>query len=171
MLNISRIAGWQKLFVCLSVFALLLLPLSISYAATDSPVTIASNQEAFDYYLAMVEILDVSTGVNQAVFYSGPGNRVLAERFASTSGKITLETTVGGKVLDDLKLFEKDSPITPDQAIRVWSRISQRYAQQASGDVYCVVAGARPTGVFTTIEKPALESNSKVTMMLIISKL
>jgi len=79
--------------------------------------------------------------------------------------------TTGGKYLDDLKLFEKGSPLTPDMAVRVWSRLSQRYAQQAAGDVFCFVAGARPTGVFTTVELPELKRSRKVGVMYSVSSL
>lgn len=41
-----------------------------------------SNEEAYEYYLKVANELDVSTSFNTAVFYSGPGNRALAEAFA-----------------------------------------------------------------------------------------
>lgn len=70
------------------------------------------SQAAFEYYMNLVEQLDVKTGLNQAVFYSGPGNRQLAESFAKNNGKMTLEMTPGGSFLDRLKLFSNNSPLT-----------------------------------------------------------
>jgi len=149
------------------------LPISAS-AAVELPVSPASfvpSQEATSYYLELVEKLDVTTAIGKSVFYSGPGNRKLAELFAIAEDKTTLEMTPGGKFLDDLKLFDQGSPLKPEQAMRVWSRLSQRYAEQAAGDVFCFVTGARPTGVFTTVELPELKKNRKVGAMYSVSRL
>lgn len=67
-------------------------------------------EAAFEYFMKKADELDVSTMRNSAVFYSGRGNRELAEVFAANNGKTTLEMTAGGKWLDDMKLFDSDSP-------------------------------------------------------------
>ncbi|WP_051685506.1 pre-toxin TG domain-containing protein [Clostridium sp. KNHs205] len=122
-----------------------------------------SNSEAFDYYMDLVEELDVSTTPNSATFYSGQGNRALAEEFAKVNGKTTLEMTSGGKYLDDLKLFEQGSPLTQEEAVNVWARLSTRYAQNASGNTYGFVKNSWEGSIFNTIEYPALKENSNVT--------
>lgn len=76
---------------------------------------------------------------------------------------MTLELTPGGKYLDSLKLFDEGSPLTGPQAAEVWSRLSQRYAQQASGNAYGFVQRARPGSIFSTVEYPALQSNPNLT--------
>jgi hypothetical protein len=163
-------ASWvvALFLVCLAtlstpVFAAVELP---SGSASFSP-----KQAAVDYYLVLVEQLDVTTAISKSVFYSGPGNRKLAEVYAIAEDKTTLEMTPGGKYLDDLKLFEQGSPLTPAQATKVWSRLSQRYAQQAAGDVFCFVTGARPTGVFMTVELPELKKNRKIGNLYNVSRL
>lgn len=140
-------------------------------AAPVTAVQFASQQEAFAYYLDLAEKLEVSTGIGKSVFYSGPGNRKMAEKFALSEDKTTLEMTTGGKYLDDLRLFETDSPLTPEMATKVWSILSRRYAAQAAGDVFCFVAGARPTGVFTTVELPELKRNRKVVVIYSVAGL
>ena len=173
MLGSNKNRLLKFLVMTLTVIYLGIFPLT-AIAAVESPVAPASfstQQAAVDYYLALVEQLDVTTAINKSVFYSGPGNRKQAETYAIAEDKTTLEMTVGGKVLDDLKLFEQGSPLTPAQATRVWSRLSQRYAQQAAGDVLCFVTGARPTGVFTTVELPALKKNRKVGTIYNVSRL
>jgi hypothetical protein len=158
--------------VVIAFAVMLLAPAGAIAAETVSPpVSFAGSQDAFVYYMGLVETLDVTTGIGKSVFYSGPGNRKLAEQFAFSDDKTTLEMTPGGKYLDDLKLFEKGSPVTPEQATLIWKRLSQRYAEQAAGDVYCFVTGARPTGVFTTVELPALKLNRKVESIYSVSKL
>ncbi|MDD2402727.1 MAG: hypothetical protein PHD60_11110, partial [Clostridia bacterium] len=119
----------------------------------------------------------VSTGRNQALFYSG-GKRVStrindkgfvaaregAESYATRTSKTTLEMTPGGKWLDDLKLFENpEIELTPKQSMEVWSRLSERYAQQASGAVTAFSKSARPLSIFNTVELPALRSNTNIT--------
>ncbi len=173
MLGLTRNRLLKSWVMALTVICLGVLPLNAS-AAVESPVAPASfstQQAAVDYYLALVEQLDVTTAINKSVFYSGPGNRKLAEAYAIAEDKTTLEMTSGGKVLDDMKLFEQSSPLTPAQATQVWSRLSQRYAQQAAGDVFCFVTGARPTGVFTTVELPELKKNKKIGNIYNVSRL
>ena len=118
---------------------------------------------AYRYYKSLVQELDVSTDPDQAVFYSGKGNRELAEEFAKLNGKTTLEDTPGGKYLDSLKLFGKDSPLTREQALEVWGDLSKRYAQGASGNTYGFVNGSRVDSIFNTIEFPELQTNGNVT--------
>jgi hypothetical protein len=116
----------------------------------------------------IAEQVNVSTLPNQAVFYSGKGNRVLAETFASLNGKMTLEMTPGGKFFDDMKLFDSGSPLSNDQALEIWNILSQRYATGASGNVYGFIKGARPGSIFNTKEFPLLEhsfKDNKVTNM------
>lgn len=110
----------------------------------------------------LVEKLDVSTEPNTATFYSGNGNRALAEEFATNNGKTTLELTSGGQYLDNLKLFEDGSPLTTEEAVNVWSRLSCRYAQEASGNAYGFVKGSWEGSIFNTIEYPALQSNPNI---------
>lgn len=162
--------SWVVL-LALGLFVLLPAPVSLAAEGGSAPAGFSTNQEALNYYLELVETLDVTTGIGKSVFYSGAGNRKLAEQFAQSDDKTTLEMTTGGKYLDDLKLFEKGSPLTPDMAVRVWSRLSRRYAQQAAGDVFCFVAGARPTGVFTTVELPELKRSRKIGVMYSVSSL
>lgn len=159
--------------VALALVCLTILPVSASAAVElpVAPVSFTTQQAPVDYYLALVEQLDVTTAISKSVFYSGPGNRKLAETYAIAEDKTTLEMTPGGKYLDEQKLFEQGSPLTPAQATQVWSRLSQRYAQQAAGDVFCFVTGARPTGVFTTVELPELKKNRKVGNLYNVSRL
>lgn len=53
--------------------------------------------------------LDVSTAKNGAVFYSGPGNRALAEDFAVANGRTTLEMTPGGSVVGPTAIVQHSS--------------------------------------------------------------
>lgn len=55
--------------------------------------------------------MDVSTARNSAVFYSGLGNRALAESFAAANGRTTLEMTRGGSWLDAQKLSVPKVPL------------------------------------------------------------
>ncbi len=121
------------------------------------------NPEVFEDYMDLVEELDVSTVSDTATFYSGAGNRGLAEEFAKINDKVTLEMTSGGAYLDGLKLFEGYSPLTQQEAINVWARLSARYAQGASGNVYGFVNGSWSESIFNAVEYPQLLNNSSVT--------
>ena len=117
----------------------------------------------FESLMELAKKVDVSTGANQAEFYSGKGNRDLAEAFAILNGKKIIEMTPGGKFFDNLKLFDPGSPITKDQALEVWTILSQRYAKAASGNVYGIVKGANPGSIFNTVEYQTLQGNPHIT--------
>ncbi len=72
----------------------------------------AGAADAFEYYIRAARTLDVSTAENGAVFWSGPGNRALAQQFAIANGRTTIEMTPGGAWLDAQHLFGPDSPLT-----------------------------------------------------------
>ncbi|HMJ90787.1 MAG TPA: hypothetical protein VK530_13285, partial [Candidatus Acidoferrum sp.] len=119
--------------------------------------------DAFGYYMRMAERLDVSTAPNAATFYSGRGNRELAENFARANEKVTLEMTSGGAWLDQQKLFDTaTSGLTSDQARAVWEAMSRRYAENASGTAVGFVEGASARGIFNRVEYPALQSNPAI---------
>ena len=114
-----------------------------------------------------MEQLNVSTPENDAVFYSGKGAREDAEIFAQEHGKMTLESTPGGKWLDDLKLFEDGvSGIEVNDAYNIWKRTSERYAEEASGTSIGILNNPNPESIFNKIEFPALQLNSKVTNVI-----
>jgi hypothetical protein len=116
----------------------------------------ADEAKDFAYYMKKVDSLDVSTQPNKAVFYSGPGNRELAEAFAEKAGKTTLEMTNGGKWLQNENLYNS---LTTNQADMVWGRLSERYAQKASGEINLFIKGANPERTFMKYEKPILDNN------------
>lgn len=136
--------------------------------AVSNPQKPWGNEDPFAYFMKEVEKLDVSTKPNQAIFYSGENgvsgvkNRVLAEKFAEETGKVTLEMTPGGNWLNQMDLNGINSPLTPDQSLLVWSRLSERYAGQVSGEITLFVTGSRPDRVFYTTEFPNLKLNKRV---------
>jgi RHS repeat-associated protein len=121
---------------------------------------------AFTRYMEAVEQLNVSTPKNAAVFWSGPGNRAAAEAFAKANGRMTLEMTTGGAWLDAQQLFGANSPLTPQQAAAVWGRLSERFAEGASGNAVGFVAGSRAASLFNTVESPTLSNNPNVTNLI-----
>ncbi len=122
----------------------------------------AKSEGAFANYMRQAQTLDVATAENGAVFYSGQGNRALAEQFAAANGRTTMEMTSGGRWLDQQQLFGPNSPLTRDQAVQVWSTLSQRFAAGASGNAVGFVNGARAGSIFNTVEYPALLNNRNV---------
>ena len=100
----------------------------------------------------------IGNKVEQAVFWSGRqgANRAAAEAFAQTTGGTTLEMTTAGRALE-----------AAGGTISDWKALSADFAQRASGRVVAFVGGARPTSVWTTIEKPNLMQNPNVTSISI----
>lgn len=111
-------------------------------------------------YLNQAEKLDVSTSPNTAVFYSGDRNRAMAEEFSRVSNRTILEMTPGGRYLDNQHI----NMILPKElSIKPWIKLSERYAQSASGETYAFIRGSRAESIFNTIELPALLKNPNVT--------
>lgn len=126
----------------------------------------AESPGPYEYYMLQARTLDVSTAENGAVFYSGPGNYQLAEQFALEEGRTTINMTPGGSWLNAENLYGPESPLTPEQADEVWSVLSQRFAQGASGTVVGFVEGATSGGIFNLIEYPALLENANILNVL-----
>jgi hypothetical protein len=91
-----------------------------------------------------------------------------AQKWASATGKTTLEQTEGGQYLDSVKLLDKANGLTGEQAADVWNVASQRFADGASGEAYVFKDGAKPFGQYGErtwwrIEQPAIDANANVT--------
>jgi hypothetical protein len=129
----------------------------------------ASEKTAFKGLLHEVETADVRSPVDGANFYSGtqPSGvkmRVHAEAQVDGVHSVTLEQTPGGKYFDDKQLFDEDnSPIDTGQAVAVWKRLSQRYAENARGEATGWVHDPWSGSIWNTTEKPALTGNPNVT--------
>lgn len=121
-------------------------------------------RHSYNSLMRQVDELDVSTPRDQSVFYSGRGAREAAEDYAGRNGMTTLESTPGGRWLDDLRLFDGTvDDIDPSRAAEIWGRTSANYAQGASGNVTAVINNPRASSIFLTQELPALLQNPNVT--------
>lgn len=100
----------------------------------------------------LIARLDVSTPAGGTYFWSG--NAQEAGRVAEAAGGRTLETTAGGRILDQWS----DIPAWNDGGQQVWSAASSKFAAGASGDITVVVTRAKATtqggDVWRTVESP-----------------
>jgi hypothetical protein len=121
---------------------------------------------AFDDIMQQVEGVNVNTPPNGAVFWSGfrQGNQAAAMKWAQETGRSTIEMTPGGRWLTSLDLYGPTSPLTRAQADAAWRRLSQRFAQEASGDAYAFIKGTtfNPRSHFYGTELPTLYGNPHV---------
>ena len=131
--------------------------------------TAKAEERMFKSLFSKAGRVDVSSPKDGANFYSGydkdsgKSMRSYAEENTDGVTSTTLEKTPGGKEFDDMKLFEDGSPINNDQAMKIWERLSERYGQQAEGDVTAWVHNPRDGAIFTEKELPALKANPNVT--------
>lgn len=135
--------------------------------------------------------MDVSTEKNGSIFYAGRveygdgtvlSAREMAERYADqlfeNKGitKLTLERTPGGEWMDSLKLYDKlpdgtlryeSMGLTKSQVDNLWSTLSGRYADGASGAVTAFAKNVpdfyKPRTVFYSTELPNLRANPNST--------
>ncbi|OEK09132.1 hypothetical protein A8C32_10380 [Flavivirga aquatica] len=110
--------------------------------------------------------LDFSTGPDEAVFWSG--NRMFdAQSWAKANEKLTLELTPGGRFLDNLQLFGKESPLSGSEAAEIWDIASDKFSKGASGNLNVFSTGANRFGqwgerTWWRLEKPNLMLNVDV---------
>jgi cytochrome c556 len=119
-------------------------------------------EDPFQFFMRKVEELDVITPPNKAVFFSGEGNLNKANDFAILKGKMTINDTPGGKWLNQFDFMKGDIPLTPAQSFKIWSRLSERYSEAASGEITLFVSGSKPERVFFSREFPTLRNNKKI---------
>src|SRR3990167_2919100 len=119
----------------------------------------------FGIHVAVEQVpsLDISVQTDESVFWSGPGNRELAEDYSVNMRKSTLGMTPGGQYFESLDLSNK---FAWKQAAIPWDRLSLRFAEEAFGEISVFVKGARPDSIFVQTEEPALRQNSKVTRII-----
>jgi transposase InsO family protein len=127
-----------------------------------------SRKTAFKGLMHEVENANVRSPFNGANFYSGrqPSDTAMrdyAEKQVDGVRSVTLEMTPDGRRFDDMRLFDNGSPVNSDQAIDIWRRLSERYAQDASGEATAWTHNALSSSVWNTREKPALLVNPNVT--------
>lgn len=124
-----------------------------------------------DKWDEVIKRLDVSSPKDGAVFWSGTsyhakltGQPDAARTFAEKIGGVTLETTPGGRIIDNWPdvnskfAWNADSgppPWTSD----LWRGVSKKYAEAVTGQVNLVQTPAKlwdPTTIWHTQEKPTL---------------
>jgi hypothetical protein len=120
-----------------------------------------------------VERADVRSPVDGAHFYSGTAAdgtrmRVYAEQNTDGLTSVTLERTPGGSKFEDMGLYETDSPVAKGHADKIWARLSERYAENARGDVTEWLHDPWEGSIWSTVEKPALDRNPNVTGITVV---
>lgn len=133
----------------------------------------ADPDAAYQELLRQVETADVSTPPNGATFWSGKtadGTSLRESADASADGVniVTIAQTPGGRYLEELDLYSPNPPVTMEQADALWARLSERYAESASGTVTAYVHNPQPESIWTQHELPALEKNPNVTGINIV---
>jgi len=112
-----------------------------------------------------VDQLGIKTPQNQLILWSGLGRSGagirLSQEYAATNGGITLEMTRGGKWLNELDLFGKNSPFSQIEARQIWANVSTRMIQQASGQVRSLVGTVNPTSIYRA-EQTEILMNEKI---------
>ena len=68
----------------------------------------------------------------------------------------------GGGWFHKQGLFGPKSQLSNEEATDIWTQLSQKFAQEASGNAIGFVNGARANGIFNLIEYPVLLANPKV---------
>lgn len=105
----------------------------------------------------LVGKLDVSSPKDGAVFWSG--TKYEAQQYAKEIGGVTLETTKGGKIVDEWPYMQKKMP-WKDEGRKFWMSLSENYASQASGKIN--VVRNKIGEIWAEVEKPILDLNPYV---------
>ena len=138
--------------------------------AAKNATTKAEKEAAMD---EIIRRLDVSSE-KEKVFWSG--NKELARKMAKERGKIILEETPGGKVIDgweDLnETFSWDKTKMGPHGWDLWGAVSENYAKGVSGEIDIIQDVEKfPKGgdTWRGSEWPVIRDEKKVTAMNIFS--
>ncbi|ENM5774716.1 LysM peptidoglycan-binding domain-containing protein [Vibrio mimicus] len=114
---------------------------------------------------SLISKLDVSAAPNTSVFWSG--DKGAAIDYANSNGKVVLETTFGGRLVDGWSLLNKALPWNKGGE-EFWTGLSEKYARGTSGDISIIQTPERAlsgTGfdwkggyVWQNYEKPVIET-------------
>ena len=114
---------------------------------------------ASDRSLEVVARLKSVAWNRSLIWNESPDNEFLAND-APVPGSI--ESTSGGRQLEELGMFQPDRKFTHEQIHTIWHIACQRFASSATGRVAILGRKALPDSVFSVIELPALETNPNV---------
>jgi hypothetical protein len=76
-----------------------------------------------------------------------------------------VESTRGGRWLEDKRLFEPGSPYTHEEVHEIWQEVTRRAIRLATGKVTIIMREVIPDSVFQAVELPALKENPNVTVV------
>ena len=111
---------------------------------------------------------DVTTKPDTLVLYSisfqnNDENKQQALVFIKNNPSyVTISDTPCGKALEELDLFSPQSPVSQEEAYKIWGIASRRMILQASGNITAFVKGAHPLSTFRQYELPTIMSNEKI---------
>lgn len=107
---------------------------------------------AVEQVVQHANILGLQTPRDSLILWSGLGKGnigvKLSQEFASKNGGMTLEMTLGGKWLDQMGLFEANSPFSREQAHMIWEQVSVLTIRNGSGQVRAVTGQIHPDSIY-----------------------
>lgn len=106
----------------------------------------------------LVDKLDVSSPKDGAVFWSG--TKYEAQQYAKEIGGVTLETTKGGRIVDEWPYMQKKMP-WEDGGRDFWMDLSREYSNKASGNI--TVVRNEIGYIWENVEEVTLINNTNVT--------
>jgi hypothetical protein len=138
---------------------------SVSAQIRNERINLSLYKDALNHDVdSLIAKLDVSSARGASVFWSG--NKAAAIEYANLNGKVVLETTAGGRLVDDWSLLNKALP-WKNGGEQFWTGISTKYARGTSGDITIVQTPDRAlsgTGfdwkggyVWQNYEKPVID--------------
>jgi hypothetical protein len=77
----------------------------------------------------------------------------------------SLESTPGGRALEEMRLFDPGGDIPHERAHELWHEAARAFVKQARGEVTIVMTRVVPDSVFQAIELPELKKNPNVTLV------
>ncbi len=142
---------------------------ALGFSASLGSLALRFPQHAkYHYCQFMCQTKPMPKEYGSSVFWTNAKENLdMANSFALSTNKFTLEMTKPGQFLERHRVYEQ---LPQAMADKLWEGVSARFAKTSEGPVYAFVSNGHPDRIYYQVERPLLLQNSRVPEIYEIGK-